>query len=388
MHIAVNLGVQKLGSFQVDNLLPEEIDIELNLAQRRFVKQKYSAASNRQGLGFEQSQKRLDDLRNLLEDTTIYESSYLGPVYDSGPRGPILADRFKMPIDYMHLINLRAKVRTSCTGAVGVTIANKSQGFLRIPFRTSLDGRKLIDIRLATAGGGLVSIKSNPNGLTVDDIYRDNYGENVTPSLSPNDSYSDLTAASISADSPIADSNEVFLKRQETGGQARFYQVSSTGSNAGFNGAYAVLSYQDRTGDIQNINVNQGPVYLSSQSRKAEQPDADNDITNVRTLAKYVQQDDIYRVLSDPFSCTKSSAPLYTIQENFVDLYSDVGFVPVEVVLKYLRFPQTMDKARGTGSELPIHTHDEIVEMTVKSILEALEQPRYQTQTGEVLESE
>ena len=29
MHIAVNLGVQKIGSFQVDNLLPEEIDHEL-----------------------------------------------------------------------------------------------------------------------------------------------------------------------------------------------------------------------------------------------------------------------------------------------------------------------------------------------------------------------
>jgi hypothetical protein len=58
MHIAVNLGVQKLASFQVDNLLPEEIDHELNLAQLRFVKQRFNARSNRQGKGFEQSQTR------------------------------------------------------------------------------------------------------------------------------------------------------------------------------------------------------------------------------------------------------------------------------------------------------------------------------------------
>jgi len=47
MHIAVNLGVQKIASFQVDNLLPEEIDHELNLAMLRFIKQRYNPTSNR-----------------------------------------------------------------------------------------------------------------------------------------------------------------------------------------------------------------------------------------------------------------------------------------------------------------------------------------------------
>jgi len=41
MHIAVNLGVQKIASFQVDNLLPQEIDHELNNAMDRFIKQRY-----------------------------------------------------------------------------------------------------------------------------------------------------------------------------------------------------------------------------------------------------------------------------------------------------------------------------------------------------------
>ena len=47
-----------------------------------------------------------------------------------------------------------------------------------------------------------------------------------------------------------------------------------------------------------------------------------------------------------------------------------------------------MNYRRGIGSELPEHTHDEVVEMAVKSILEAFESPRYQSQSGEVLESE
>ena len=382
MHIAVNLGVQKLGSFQVDNLLPEEIDLELNLAQRRFVKQKYSPDSNNKGVGFEQNQRRLDDLRNLIEDYTDYDSTYMGEVYTSDSQGEIFVDRYKLPIDYMHLLSVRGTVRESCRQAIQVSVKNAQSAYLRIPFKTVLEGRKLIDIRLATIGGSLVSIKSNPNGLTLNDLYKDNYGENVTPSLSPNDTYSDLTAASISADSPIADANEIFLKRDT--GDIKFYQV--TGDT--FNGAYAVLSYQDASGDILNIPVLQGAITLTGQLRNPQSIDPSKGITERRTLCKYVQHDDLYKVLGDPFNSTKSSAPLYTIQENFVDLYTNVKFVPVELIIKYLRFPHDMNLARGIGSELPQHTHDEIVEMAVKSILEALEQPRYQTQTGEVLESE
>ena len=382
MHIAVNLGVQKLGSFQVDNLLPEEIDLELNLAQRRFVKQKYSPDSNNKGVGFEQNQRRLDDLRNLIEDYTDYDSTYMGEVYTSDSQGEIFVDRYKLPIDYMHLLSVRGTVRESCRQAIQVSVKNEQSAYLRIPFKTVLEGRKLIDIRLGTIGGGLVSIKSNPNGLTLNDLYTDNYGENVTPSLSPNDTYSDLTAASISADSPIADANEIFLKRDT--GDIKFYQV--TGDP--FNGAYAVLSYQAASGDILNIPVLQGAITLTGQRRNPQSIDASKGITERRTLCKYVQHDDLYKVLGDPFNSTKSSAPLYTIQENFVDLYTNVKFVPVELIIKYLRFPHDVNLDRGIGSELPQHTHDEIVEMAVKSILEALEQPRYKTQTGEVLESE
>ena len=390
MHIAVNLGVQKLGSFQVDNLLPEEIDLELNLAQRRFVKQKYSPDSNAKGVGFEQNQRRLDDLRNLIEDYTDYDSTYLGEMYTSDSQGEIFIDRYKLPIDYMHLLSVRGTVRESCGQAVQVTITNTQSSYLRIPFKTVLEGRKLVSIRLATSSGGLTSIKSNPNGLTLNDLYTDNYGENVTPSLSPNDTYSDLTSASISADSPTADANEIFLKREMVGesGDWRFYQVSASGSAAEFNGAYAVLNYEAASGDILTIAVNQGPIVLNGQVRVPEAVNGTKGISESKTLCKYVQHDDLYKVLGDPFNSTKSSAPLYTIQENFVDLYSNVKFVPVNLVLKYLRFPHDMNVARGIGSELPLHTHDEIVEMAVKSILEALEHSRYQTQTGEVLESE
>jgi len=47
-----------------------------------------------------------------------------------------------------------------------------------------------------------------------------------------------------------------------------------------------------------------------------------------------------------------------------------------------------MNKELSLGCELPDHTHQEIVEMGVKSILEAISDPQYNTQSREVLESE
>jgi len=93
-------------------------------------------------------------------------------------------------------------------------------------------------------------------------------------------------------------------------------------------------------------------------------------------------------LLDDPFNSTSERSLLYTIQETFLDLYTNFSFIPNSVQIKYIRKPAEISKRFGVGCELPEHTHHEIVEMAVKSILEGFESPRYQTQSREVLESE
>lgn len=388
MHIAVNLGVQKIGSFQVDNLLPEEIDHELNLAQRRFIKQRYSY---QRPPGFEQSQKRLDDLRNLVEDFYLNVPSYMGAVYNAGPIGGtgIFAYRAKLPTDYMHLINVRCKSFATCRNTpVDFEEVRLETYYLRVKISPPVRGYLLTDIYAANESGALVNIKNNPNGIGLDSLRNESYGENIEPSLSPNDGYSDLTSPSIVADSPVADANEIFLKKT-----TRFPQIvdmSLTGDPSHV-GAYAVLAWKDpNSEEIIYINVNQGPNLIEEVQRHVtpEVLEANRDMQLKTTLCKYVQHDDLYAILDDPFNTTKKSSPLYTMQENFVDLYTTQGFIPQDIYIKYLRRPAQMSYSRGVGSELPEHTHDEVVEMAVKSILEALESPRYQSQSGEVLESE
>ena len=62
MHLAVQQGVDKINSLQADMLLPEEIDIELNKSMFKFINTKYGR-NNIYRKGFEQSQKRIDDLK-------------------------------------------------------------------------------------------------------------------------------------------------------------------------------------------------------------------------------------------------------------------------------------------------------------------------------------
>ena len=70
MHTAFKLGLDKVESLQYPSFLTEEIDFWLNQAIRKFVKTRYSGMNIKQE-GFEQSQKRIDDLRTLVREVTV-----------------------------------------------------------------------------------------------------------------------------------------------------------------------------------------------------------------------------------------------------------------------------------------------------------------------------
>jgi hypothetical protein len=412
MHIAVNQGVQKIASFQADGLLPEEIDYELNTAVRRFISQRYNSGGNKYQKGFEQSQKRLDDLRHLVEDYPGYISSYMGVGYTSRTKGAIPIYRYKLPTDYMFLVNVLSEVITTCNKApVPVVETYSYTEYLRIPLSPPKAGYAIKQITIASSIGGFQTIISATGGLTYDDLIGDNYCCAIKPSLSRNDSYTDRYFSTVSADSPTADANEFYLTKTYTEEELQaethdqFWKFDGaviaaddpTIENAAiYNGAYMVIDWVNPLDSTDTLEViyNNAPTtnYLvirkfneKSNDRLAQQ---EGTYTQLRTNCKFVQQDDVYALLDDPFNCTKSTGILYTMQETFIDLYTLRDFIPNSILIKYIRRPAAINYRKGVGCELPEHTHHEVVEMAVKSILEGFESPRYQTQSGEVLESE
>ena len=103
MHLAIQQGVDKINSLQADMLLSEEIDIELNKSQIRFINTKYTG-NNLHRTGFEESQKRIDDLRTIVRE-------FEAPVtFKEQLRNNIFVDTFTLPSDYMYLVNQQSKI--------------------------------------------------------------------------------------------------------------------------------------------------------------------------------------------------------------------------------------------------------------------------------------
>ena len=103
MHLAIQQGVDKINSLQADMLLSEEIDIELNKSMSRFLNTKYGKG-NKYGQGFEEGQKRIDDIRSLVKD-------YSAPViYKEQYNNNFWIDQFRLPSDYLYLVNQRSEL--------------------------------------------------------------------------------------------------------------------------------------------------------------------------------------------------------------------------------------------------------------------------------------
>lgn len=94
-HINFNLELDKTLDFEYPYMLPEQIDYWLNKAQDRFIKDRAFPQDPRKK-GFEVSQKRIDDLRNI--------------VVPSGAITPTLVDNayyIELPEDYRYLVRHR-----------------------------------------------------------------------------------------------------------------------------------------------------------------------------------------------------------------------------------------------------------------------------------------
>jgi hypothetical protein len=150
MHIAFKLGLDKTESLQYPSFLPEEIDFWLNQAIRKFVKTRYSGVNSKRE-GFEQSQKRIDDLRSLVRELTIPCS--VGTTGVNKPNSYVLTNGFSNAVflvePALYWLSLGEEVKisyTSTNARPGVPATIKRVGVTGI---TANDYRWKIDDPLA-----------------------------------------------------------------------------------------------------------------------------------------------------------------------------------------------------------------------------------------------
>lgn len=101
MHTAVKLGLDKTEGLAYPAFEPEEIDYWLNDSINRFVKTRYSG-NNYLRKGFEQSQKRTDDLYTIVKEAVIVPVEGTDP---SDRPNSWIVETTDFPVDYLLFLN-------------------------------------------------------------------------------------------------------------------------------------------------------------------------------------------------------------------------------------------------------------------------------------------
>jgi hypothetical protein len=99
-HTEVKVRLDKIDSLQLPNLLTSEIDLFLNQAQDRIVKQRYGI-SNPKRQGYEETQKRTDDLKAITRTAVLVPLAYSTDNIDTEARF------FVLPADYWFIVEVR-----------------------------------------------------------------------------------------------------------------------------------------------------------------------------------------------------------------------------------------------------------------------------------------
>ena len=390
MHLAVQQGVDKINSLQADMLLPEEIDIELNKSMSRFINTKYGI-NNKYNKGFEESQKRIDDLRSLVVE-------YAAPVnFKEQYNNKIWVDTFRLPPDYLYLVSQRSNVIIDNCDPINFSIFSSGDfSYFLInesAFHNStifIDRMRLVADPTDPSLGNISMLNLLGTDAPIEGTYAYPADE-ATLHLDitdPNnwatgfewyhESYSHIQAPGF------------FICIVDTNLYPWFnYDSSVTNSVSSTNlVTQAVGMFKTSIGLEDPLNTTTDALYNDTNYLEKREVTSSNDITADMTLNKFVQHDDVAKLLNDPFNTTKHTSPLTTIRDQYIDIYTSDIFIIQDVKITYIRKPQQISLSLGISCELPIHTHQEIVDITVSSILEGIGDPRYKSASNEANKNE
>tara|TARA_R110000764_G_scaffold7809_3_gene27109 strand:- start:66 stop:947 length:882 start_codon:yes stop_codon:yes gene_type:complete len=284
MHNAVRILADKIDSLNFVNIETVEIDFFLNKEMERFIKHRTGGA-NAGDKGFEETQKRMDDLRNITKNAILLPD----PVsIDNKPNGRFVTLPSAVGDTYWFSINEEANVRVeACNSPI-------------------------------VASGSIVT------GVT----YL-------------------VTMGTITYNAVSYSAGETFV---------------------GFTG-------QVGEDDFDVIEYSGEGIVRSTELKRME--------------IKPLQHDDYNKTIKDPFNKPVISGQFNQLRrlqlDGSVELLLPAGSIFLEdYILRYIRKPVQISLTSSTDCELADHTHQEIVDMTVSSILETTESGRYQTNLNEL----
>lgn len=352
-HTQLQQELNKINSALYDVLLSQEIDIAFNKNIEMFINQRYSAKSNRKQEGFETSQKRIDDLKSLVN---IYKApAILGSNFDNS----FSYDQrslFILPQDY------RFKVATRINSAVkncnvAFSPVSTAQTYYVYGFDlSSITNYATFSVRTKTPATVILNANSGLGNYTSDD-----FGV-----------FKNIIVDGLLKYYPIT--KPIYFEN--------FYTYT--------NKNYLFIVYTTPPSDAEKLQYFNGSAWvdftLMSTIADLKYPTS---VVNNISSDKQVSHDDVYALQADPFNFTTADFPLSFFENSYYyTLYDKLNFVVSEVEMTYICKPKTVSLFGNISSDLPDSTHQEIISMTAQYFLEEFEAGRVQTHKETVLTTE
>ena len=107
---------------------------------------------------------------------------------------------------------------------------------------------------------------------------------------------------------------------------------------------------------------------------------------------RIVEPDDAYNILGNPFATSTDQSAFGIINGTLIKVFRNTknnkSYLLKSLRADYIRIPVEISLSSNVDCELADHTHQEIVDLTVKHLVEATESQRYQTNTVESSQTE
>lgn len=352
-HIYVRQGLQKINSNAFRNVKDEEVDLALCRGQDVFIEEHYlGMGRGSKSLGYEQSQKRREDLSNLMIPhyvvTPFIAMNNVGVaerVLDSDTSIPIKY-RVELADDHLILTGQRAKIFFNDCGTIEYVSTSTSATICAIPVDTSdenIGSSTVTNITYSFGNGTYTGSVVEGVGYLAWSDYTfpqdgDYFIEHFVRRLNDTISSAHGMNAYWEVYKDIFRPNSIIIV--DSNGVHGYGKI--------YFDAFEMKNYTDTSAYIYYTNT----VTESSGSYK------------VRGL-KMRRYNNIDTLLVNSHHKPNSNNILATEERSHLDIYTDGTFIPTEVTLNYIRKPNNISLALNKSCELRTHTHESICDYAI-----------------------
>lgn len=348
MHIEIDLELQKLNSQISKDIRPIEKDWFLNNEVLKFIKQRTNFLSNFKGLGFQETLKRVEDIKDLIKTRNCF--------VETNSRGEQIV---KLPSDYLHYVRGDVYMHKTCTLTVSKTQTNIYSCDIDLAFPTNNTlATYTISITLANntvvvlfdavnlPSGYIVTTEFNKQTFMLKKALKVSLEQKIKEVLSPNSQlYWDNT-------------NTIVLE-----------------SDVAFTNVFVTRTNQTNAQDPNEVLIYSPVQKLMEYYPRISSP--------LRAKIRPISEEILTDVENSNLSKSQAKSPIVTIQRDCIKFSKLSGVVFGSVDITYISKPQLIDLYLNSHLNMSTNVCKEIVSNTVRFLKAIIESQNYQAYAQE-----